>query len=503
MTLGQRNIWQVVILVMIGAFFFIFRGLSFDLTPWTQALVNSGAKHLYNESKQDETTVLLFREKDLTELETYFPVPWELHAEILGALATYSPRIVFIDFSFIDRRPGENLVALAESLCLLRVAGTKVFISTPYPNNRDFGVLPELLKCATPVSPRLGQEEGVSGVLTYPLEDALENNGFLPTAAFAAYQAYINMPGEAVKSFRKGDMELIWPSGVAPLNKKWMDCRRPGLADSTYKLYTEGPLSMKRRCPYTTTITAKDLLGSPGDPDIESALKGRTVFYGGGFDMANDLFSSPVFDNLPGVYMHAMAYDNLITLNQAYKRSSQNLSGYLLDGFLLVIAAWLLVHYPRTLTDQMSHQEDPFEHFKNRTQLVIVFIVLALSWLALMAWKFEVEEILLSLASFYIFFRGVILRDFGFGVMVAVTAVTGAIAFFFLDLGPRNLLAFLVFAEVVRQLQGKLKKLSGKHLAMFSARKADARGLMFPVAHATYFILSVFSVDSTKGKGND
>lgn len=503
MTARKRNFWQVAFLVLIGAFFFIFRGLSFDLTPWTQALVNAGAKHIYNESKQDETTVLLFREKDLTDLNTYFPVPWEMHAEVLGALATFSPRIVFIDFSFIDRRPGENLEALAESLCMLRDAGTKVFIAAPYPNNQNYGVLPELLHCATPVSPKVGQEEGVSGVLTYPLEVPLQSNAFLPTAAFAAYQAYAGMPQEAIKRFKKGDMELIWPSGEAALNKKWMDCSRPGLVDAAYKFYTDGPLSMKRRCPYTTTITAKDLLGSPGDPDIESALKGRTVFYGGGFNLANDLFSSPVFDNLPGVYMHAMAFDNLITLNQAYKRSSQNWTGYLLDGILLVIAAWLLVHYPRTLTDQTGHQVDPFEHFKKSAQLLFILIVLALLWFALAAWIFEIEEILLSLAALYVLFRVGILRDFGLGVMVAVTAVTGAIAFFFLDLGPRNLLAFLVFAEVVRQLQGRLKKLSCKHLAMFAARKAEARGLLNPVAETSHFILSIFSVDSTKEKGND
>lgn len=503
MTARQRNTWQVFILVLIGGYFFIFRGLSFELTPWTQALVNAGAKHLYNESKQAETTVLLFREKDLTDLETYFPVPWEMHAEVLGALATFSPRIVFIDFSFIDRRPGENLVALAESLCMLRDAGTKVFIAAPYPNNENYGVLPELLQCATPVSPKVGQEEGVSGVLTYPLEVALQNNAYLPTAAFAAYQAYAGILQKDVNSFKKGDMELIWPSGEAPLNKKWMDCSRPGLADSGYKLYMEGPLSMKRRCPYTTTITAKDLLGSPGDPDIETALKGRNVFYGGGFNLANDLYSSPVFDDLPGVYMHAMAFDNLITLNQAYKHSSQNWCGYLLDAILLVTTAWLLVHYPRTHTDQTGHQEDPFENFKNSARLLFVFVVLALLCLAVMAWKFEVEEILLSLASLYVLFRVGIMRDFGLGVMVAVTSATGAIVFFLMDIGPRNLLAFLVFAEVVRQLQGELKKLSGKHLDMLTARKADARGPMILVANSVYFILRVFSVDSAKGKGND
>lgn len=494
----QRRAIQISILMTIGAVFFIFHGLSFELTPWNQALINSIAKHAYDSSKQEETTVLLFREKDLVDLHTYYPVPWELHAEVLSALATHAPRTVFVDFSFLDRRPGENIDALATSLCNLKQAGADVLIAAPYPTERDPGVLPELLQCATPVSPQIGYEEGVSGILAYPLQVQAGAKTAIPSAAYAAYQAYTGQPTGEAHALARGDMELIWPSGVATLNKKWMDCERPHLLESIRQVLDEGPLSLKRACPYTPTISVRDLLGSPDDPDIENALKGKTVFYGGGFNLSNDLFSSPVFENLPGVYLHAMAFDNLITLGADYKSPSRQGAGIWLDAFLLFVSCGLLVLFPRAKKNHGDTQKDQFERFKKTTIGLLAFIATFGLALAMVIYLGEIEEFLLLCAIAYVAYRVLILKDHGLLVMALVTTAMATISYFCLNLGPKSFLAFLIFAEVVRHIQHKLKELSKAHLNMLSNRKSSTRGpLYFPV-WISWFALAVFSEEPHK-----
>jgi hypothetical protein len=54
------------------------------------------------------------------------------------------------------------------------------------------------------------------------------------------------------------------------------------------------------------------------------ALAGKTVFYGGAFYLTSDRVTSPVYEELPGVYLHAMAYDNLVTFGPDYKRADRD-----------------------------------------------------------------------------------------------------------------------------------------------------------------------------------
>src|SRR5712691_7152111 len=114
---------RVALLWIVGCAFFVFHGLSFHLTPWSQAFINAIVKYSYGEKGQSRTTVVLFREENLGALGVHYPVPYAVHAEVIGALASYEPRAVFVDFAFIDPRPGDDVAELAEALCALRRAG--------------------------------------------------------------------------------------------------------------------------------------------------------------------------------------------------------------------------------------------------------------------------------------------------------------------------------------------------------------------------------------------
>ena len=104
-----RTLVKLVSLSAIGALLFVFHGLSFHLTPWSQAIINGIVKYGYPTDGQRDTTVVLFREDNLRALNESYPVSYERHAEILEALSVYGPRAVFVDFAFVDRRSPDDV----------------------------------------------------------------------------------------------------------------------------------------------------------------------------------------------------------------------------------------------------------------------------------------------------------------------------------------------------------------------------------------------------------
>ncbi len=129
---AARTLARFAALWIIGALLFVFHGISLHLTPWSQAIVNGIVKFGYPARGQADTTVVLFTEENLRNLQESYPVPYERHAEVLEALAAYRPKSVFVDFAFVDERPG-GVERLREAICALSSAGTAVYLAGPPP----------------------------------------------------------------------------------------------------------------------------------------------------------------------------------------------------------------------------------------------------------------------------------------------------------------------------------------------------------------------------------
>ncbi len=351
-----------------GALVFVLHGAAFHLTPWSQVIVNGIAKYWYPSFGQKDTTVVLFREENLERLNETYPISYLLHADVLDAIKTYEPRAVFVDFVFLDKaRPGseakrrreEDSRRLKEAICgLSRSGASPVYLAV---DEGHSGIAEELAvggrSCIIKVTPDMEDAFGVSGVLTYA-HGVETHEGFLPTPAFALAinnkQGIPNLCPERKQGTIPcaedlAPMEILWGNNVAPLNTKWMQSCEPEpwwkhLWDSLH----HHPLHVKRGCPYTQTISVWHLLESlrSGDPDVRNAIQGKTVLYGAGFQMAGDIVTSPVFRDLPAVYLHAMAYDNLRTFGAEYKRAERELS---LSSHALVIPLSLLIDAPLLL----------------------------------------------------------------------------------------------------------------------------------------------------------
>ena len=344
---STRALVQFVFLAALGALLFNFHGISLHLTPWSQAIVNAIVKYTYDATGQQKTLVVLFREENLATLKESFPISYARHAEVLEALAVYEPAAVFVDFAFIDKRPGQDVAPLSEAICALQASGVAVYLAaSPLSGKAGGDGLRDGLdrSCFTPVDVQMDTEIGASGVLTYrackSIAASCEPAGLLWTPAFA-----MAAPQVGLARADGQQMEIIWGNRVSALNESWMDCTSDGTLVHLRQMLKENPLASKRKCPHTNTISVVHLLGRFDQKLKDQVVKGNTVFYGGSFEMAGDRVISPVFDDLPGVYLHAMAYDNLLTFRKDYKRAEQHgLSlSRVVNGLLLLFTIVLLL----------------------------------------------------------------------------------------------------------------------------------------------------------------
>src|SRR6266851_4640871 len=245
---STRTLVQFVFLAALGALLFNFHGISLHLTPWSQAIVNAIVKYTYDATGQQKTLVVLFREENLATLRESFPISYARHAEVLEALAVYEPAAVFVDFAFIDKRPGQDVAPLSEAICALRASGVAVYLAaSPLPGKAGGDGLRDGLdrSCFTPVDVQMDTEIGASGVLTYRacknLATSCEPAGMLWTPAFA-----MAAPQVGLARADGQQMEIIWGNRVSALNESWMDCTSDGTLVHLRQMLKENPLASRK-----------------------------------------------------------------------------------------------------------------------------------------------------------------------------------------------------------------------------------------------------------------
>lgn len=527
---AARALAQFLLLSAVGVVLFMFHGISLHLTPWSQAIVNGIVKYAYPPKGQIDTTVVLFREENLAELAESFPVSYARHAEVLEALAVYGPRAVFVDFAFIDARSPEDQAALGRAICDLNARGkVPVYLAAPAPSsNRDHGapINARLLECAEVVNAQMDVERGVSGVLTY-----LHGSGtsaFRWTPAFAMYDArtrILKLP--RLKPEDAQPMEIIWGNLASPLNESWMHCTSEGALHHLFNILRENPLAAKRTCPHTNTISVVHLLG-PINEDVRAAIADKAVFYGGNFQMVGDRVISPVYDDLPGVYLHAMAYDNLVTFDSTYKRADHHglslssvVNGLLLLftvvllllvdkppafakallGQLAAVSPWIkwlalgaallligiTVLFPTSLAAvlllvplllgvvavlHLAATRPPRpaspRQFLRVCALGVVILVVASAMFLVVDTRYGIEAgLLLVVLPGYFIYKALVARDVLF-VATSGLLVGAAVVSFLppINLGPRNIVAYVAFFEIARHLMRYTDEATEKYFAL-------------------------------------
>jgi CHASE2 domain-containing protein len=184
-----------------------------------------------------------------------------------------------------------------------------------------------------------------------------------PSAALAMFSA-----GGGVPAFRAADcdekktperLSIYWSDwGDAENGRGSFSCRT--LPNNWFKRIwrtitvwiTFGNVveSQFQDCPPHLSVSAQEFLAD--DTGLMAAiLDGRYVFFGGNFVMADDLIRPPTHTPIPGVYVHAMVLDNLLSGLGKYLQSGWSQWPSWLLMFLAILISTVVAAYNLKLID--------------------------------------------------------------------------------------------------------------------------------------------------------
>jgi hypothetical protein len=289
---------------------------------------------IYGEHERAQTTVMLIDDATRADAGETWPARYAYHARLAKALARYRPKAVFFDIYFSQARSDPSLPALAEALCALRRQGTEVFLGAVPDAEGSDSLRAELEALAGKCFHKVGLQYTPDSLdrlaWTYPLREQSED-GVLPNAALAIYEhAYAGRIPE-----EEGELALTWGLSTAAYGVRWVE---PGAAESS-RLYCRADMGWrdallpagareklagndKPLCVFHNTLYAGDLAAGSEEEEavLKQLLQGRTVMVGTALANSPDRVQSPLHGRIPGVYLHAMALDNLLTYGAGYPR---------------------------------------------------------------------------------------------------------------------------------------------------------------------------------------
>jgi CHASE2 domain-containing sensor protein len=286
--------------------------------------------------------VVLLRDPDLAAFNEPWPPRYAFHARVLKAIRANHPKAVVMDIVFEDVRDDPTIDALAAELDRYRAAGIPVYGAT-------FGVdrplRPEVGARVTPV--QVPKKIDPLDRVTRFYEMATDPPESQPTAVPTVFREVCGgCPGAtgcgtgAIRVFWSDVQEKSW-------NDRWLDCRRR--PPFPQWIVQDRGSDFRENCPSTPTVPAGLLLEPTEETDVavEDMLTGSVVFYGAFYHGAADAMNTPLHNDLPAVYLHAAALDNLVTLGpQAVmhrERTIPLLEVSLPDFLLLAIIGAILV----------------------------------------------------------------------------------------------------------------------------------------------------------------
>ncbi len=294
----------------------------------------------YPEPGQEDVVVVLIDDQALTDLGASWPLRYGEQARLLRQLLSYQPRSLFVDLLYTQRRydggPTESLQRVLRSF---REQGVPLILADYHDEQGRSLVLPEFAAMAN-TAPTHWSGYGERYPLLLP-----SPQGTLRTPALQLYQAAClewDCPQEGFDApllvrwgywSDAGMQDLVDLTGCDVRGQRgdWGQVFSMLAADAFRSQRIASEVERPQPCPYTRTLYANQLR----DPSVAEVLRGKHVLLGAHIRGIPDFVSSPVQGLLPGVYVHAMALDNLLTQGHSYWRAAP-------DGWLgISLSDWL------------------------------------------------------------------------------------------------------------------------------------------------------------------
>jgi hypothetical protein len=266
---------------------------------------------------------------------------------MLRRILDQEPRAVFVDLLFERVRSFDPSLILAKQEIqeLARESGVPVYFAKSAPDSRFLFENPNIPEIRGAVVTWKGYGEN------YPLEVG-DTGAASMTPAFVLYQEACAhtanpLPGCSAPWSRNSPTGSTaplalrwgwfskqslgsWDIGLPkeclddPKQREWPILVSVGLFGTSFApdFYAQEIEAQRRGCAYTTTVFAHeltDLFDGSGAP----LLKDKIVLLGASVPGIPDYVDTPVNGKLPGVYLHAMALDNLMKYGSGYPRAEE------------------------------------------------------------------------------------------------------------------------------------------------------------------------------------
>lgn len=309
------------------------------------------AQFNYPAQARDQITVVMYDQEFLKTSGSAWPISYQDHADALLRLVAdpgAQPKAIMLDITFGQERNDPTVAALQDALCSIQNDyKVPVFLAAlPSPEDGRLkvrsGLNAELPGKAQTCFTLVGVDyvpDALDGLAwSYQMSRHLTDSGWQPgvapdagrqpayrSAAMAIAQdaARLDLGPETVP------MALVWGHNSPTQTDKpesLLHCRPgqshlknlvPGVLRQIWEASSQLPL-----CPYHRTLSMAQL-GVLSEAELAPSLAGKYVFVGAQVPGYNDFANSPVHGLTPGIYMHAMALDNLLTYQDRYKLSAE------------------------------------------------------------------------------------------------------------------------------------------------------------------------------------
>lgn len=343
-------------------------GLSSSSDAASSQWINRIAASSYPDIGQKQVVVVLIDDAYLMHNATFWPLPYAQQSQLFKRLLAYKPRAVFVDLMYSHEHTLNGLDTGSQLLANVFERYRQHDIPLLLANTGDVrgvdGQANALASLDLMTRRALVKWSDVGD--RYPL--AVETSqGLIETPALGLYREFCRdrhcagLPADAADAQQRPPIALRWGrtlSPLQPLATSVADCSVAGNAwyaqlwQAIFWKFGDGG---QATCAYTLTLKASALeANSPEDRALlRQMLSDKLVLVGAQITSAGDLVQTPVHGLLPGVYLHAMALDNLVTYQDKYQRDPDNYSWLaiswldLLQLGLLIVIVGLRAWYRR------------------------------------------------------------------------------------------------------------------------------------------------------------
>lgn len=345
-------------------------GLSGAVEGHSQTIFQKVTAPFYPGTAQPRIAVVLIDQAALARRGESWPPRYLYYEEVIRRVAKQGPAAIFLDVLLEDRRPYDDSLPLAQKALeeTLADTGVPLYLATLDDGQHNlFAHIPGTRLAMAGWSGHkddypLLVDEGHRFGQVAAVADGQCRSDSPPSAAFALYRQLCEQGAQqgCPVALAKGEaggfcspLVVQWGYNVAPEVRtrdllSASQCTTPdvtasGRLVSTLRIlwssllasfHDEAAALGRQACPYTLTVREEDLSSARG----RGLLKDRVVLIGTSLAGIHDLVVSPVHGQLPGVYLHAMALDNLLTWNDRYFKRGDTRPIMLALGLLL---AWV------------------------------------------------------------------------------------------------------------------------------------------------------------------